>query len=309
MLNYAVLDILRGYTHNVDEETLRWCATDVDSSASVMNRINTLDEDLGVGSVDENADIYALESDLSTVFGENNNVIGKHVPLLDKGGITLIDMMPHPYQGVDNQNLADMAVVSAARVSYLGKSKGPERDRKLLNYLVKNHHDSPLEMVQFKFIVKAPLFVARQWMRHRTASYNEVSRRYTSESIEFYVPDEIRAQATTNKQASDGQLDDNTSDVVRWAFVKDTQASLNVYRIMLEAGVSREMARMVLPQNMYTTFMVSVNLRNLLHFVDLRADNHAQYEIRVYAQAIRDEYLAICAPWTIDAFRKHRWNQ
>lgn len=199
--------------------------------------------------------------------------------VLDKGFIELIAHM-----GDDN------TVVSAARVSYLGESKGSEQDEKLIKYLLKNRHTSPFEQVEFQFMVKCPLFVRSQWMRHRTWSYNEVSRRYTSEEIDFHVPSEIRRQSDDNKQMSAGVFDPNGSvtESILTAMKNNGDMCNVLYDTLLSVGVAREQARMVLPQSMYTKFYAKVDLHNLFHFLELRNHEHAQPEIRLYAQAIEE---------------------
>jgi len=198
------------------------------------------------------------------------------IDVLDKGFVELQDWM-----GDDN------AIVSAARVSYLGESKGEEQDKKLTKYLMEHKHTTPFEMVELKFKIKCPLFIARQWMRHRTFSYNEVSRRYTSEEIDFYIPDEIRAQHKDSKQcSSEYGLDVDIQNSIISLIKDDTDILYAHYLNLIEYGVAREQARMILPQNMYTTFICKGNLHNFLHFVSLRADIHAQKEMREYANAI-----------------------
>lgn len=195
--------------------------------------------------------------------------------VLDKGFIELIAHM-----GDDN------TVVSAARVSYLGESKGLEQDAKLIKYLLKNKHTSPFEQVEFQFMVKCPLFVRSQWMRHRTWSYNEVSRRYTSDEIEFHVPSEIRLQSDDNKQMSAGLMEN--PGLIIDAIKTSALMCYEMYEGMLRLGVAREQARMILPQSMYTKFYAKVDLHNLFHFLELRLHLHAQPEIRLYAQAIEE---------------------
>jgi len=195
--------------------------------------------------------------------------------VLDKGFIELIAHM-----GDDN------TVVSAARVSYLGESKGLEQDAKLIKYLLKNKHTSPFEQVEFQFMVKCPLFVRSQWMRHRTWSYNEVSRRYTSDEIEFHVPSEIRLQSDDNKQMSAGLMEN--PGLIIDAIKSSALMCYEMYEGMLRLGVAREQARMILPQSMYTKFYAKVDLHNLFHFLELRLHLHAQPEIRLYAQAIEE---------------------
>lgn len=215
----------------------------------------------------------------------------ERVKLLDKGYLELQEVLG-----------SDLSIVNAARVSYLGESKGEAQDKRLLFYLMEHRHDSPFEMGEMRFRVKTPLFVARQWMRHRMANYNEVSRRYTAESLEFYIPVEWRKQSEDNKQASSGIfIDHSFTSLVQ----EQVDESLNTYHMLLEGGVSKEMARMVLPQNMYTTFIYKSDLRNILHFINLRNSPHAQYEIRIYAQAVLG-FVRDYFPWTCEAFNKFR---
>ncbi len=193
--------------------------------------------------------------------------------VLDKGFVELIGHL-----GRDN------TIVSAARVSYLGESKGTEKDTELLKYLIDNNHTSPFEQVEFQFLVKCPIFVAREWMRHRTWSYNEISRRYTSKEIEFHVPNQLRKQAVTNKQSSESSPDINQEFIGN--IEKIYRDSYAMYKVLLNNGVCREQARMVLPVGMYTSFYAKTDLHNLFHFLDLRGDKKAQEEIRMYAYAI-----------------------
>ncbi len=190
--------------------------------------------------------------------------------------------------GLVDQMGSETTVVNAARVSF-GKLRKEmnERDVFLVKYLLENHHNTPLEHVVFTFLVHCPLFVRSQWHRHRTWSYNEISRRYTEEDLEFYVPPEIRAQAENNRQAS--VLADVTLDqeLCRELIKRQNAAALAVYQELLEKGVCREQARGVLPQNLMTTFWATVDLSNLLKFIELRASEHAQWEIREYAEAIK----------------------
>lgn len=205
--------------------------------------------------------------------------------VLDKGYANLVDCMGN-----------DVTIVNAARVSFDKRVNYISRqDINLVRYLLQNKHTSPFEHVVFTFEIKSPLFVARQWMRHRTWSFNEISRRYTSENIDFYIPTELRKQAESNRQAStdetikmvrgvDGYPLQPVSELMEYT----TTHLLRIYHRLLEDGVAREQARMVLPQNMYTTFYGTVDLHNLLHFLELRNSEHAQYEIRLYAQALEE---------------------
>jgi thymidylate synthase (FAD) len=204
------------------------------------------------------------------------------INVLDKGFVKLIDSMGD-----------DKSAVEAARVSFSNHTNNKdrtmtERDEKLSSFLMKEGHFTPFEHSVLKFHVKTPIFVARQWFRSRVGvSYNEVSRRYTSKQAdEFYVPDHIRAQDTKNKQGSyrtkQKELEIEDIKIIETAY----ESAYNAYDTMLKHGVAREMARMVLPVGQYTEFYFTVNLRALMHFLDLRADSHAQWEIQEYAKAM-----------------------
>lgn len=233
--------------------------------------------------------------------------------VLDRGFVELLNIMPHPDQGISG----DQVIVNAARVSYLGESKGEEADKKLLFRLMRDEHTSPFEHVIFQFRVKAPIMVVRQWQRHRTWSYSEQSYRYTeAQDDEFYIPSakEWRYQSKSNKQGSEGYLpiahehgfdgiDCNTQmENAMWG-------CLEVYSRMIEAGVAREQARLVLPAfALYTTFYATVDAHNLMHFLKLRLHPHAQYEIRVYAEAIW-EMFKVFLPYTAQAFEEYVLNE
>lgn len=211
------------------------------------------------------------------------------VSVLDFGFVELVD-----YMG------SDLSIVEAARASVSGKSKGTEQDKKLLRYLFVNKHTSPFEMVEFKFLVKAPIFVARQWLRHRTWSYNEQSRRYTSDDVEFYYPDSWRQQSSSNKQAST----ENSIDSERFIdmeYVNHIRNALDLYDLMLDNGVAREQARIVLPVSLYTTFYAKVDAHNLMHFLRLRLHEHTQKETREYAKALLF-HMEKVIPWTTELF-------
>ena len=217
--------------------------------------------------------------------------------LLDKGSLQLIDVMPHPSSGVS----ADMAVVNAARVSFLGESKGDVADRKLLRYLIRNRHTSPFEQVVFKFRVRAPLVTWWQWVRHRTWSFNFQSGRYTEfEDNDFYMPCEWRRQSASNKQASDGLLPESDARELRYMLDVHRAHGYQLYEEALKMNVSREMARLFLPAfGVYYTAVATIDAHNLLGFLRLRDHEHAQHEIRVYAQAIR-EIMRDVMPWTME---------
>ncbi|AVM45390.1 FAD-dependent thymidylate synthase [Victivallaceae bacterium BBE-744-WT-12] len=200
-----------------------------------------------------------------------------HVKVLDgQGWVGLIDHLG-----------TEATIVNAARVSF-GKLKSEmdERDVGLLSYLIANRHTSPLEHMVFTFSIHCPLFIRGQWHRHRTWSYNEISRRYTEIDMEFYTPSILRRQSENNRQASffDPEFDGKE---LREEIRRHNEASLKLYERLIASGVCREQARGVLPQNMMVTFWGTVDLANLLHFLDLRDSDHAQAEIREYAKAIK----------------------
>ncbi|MCF7797926.1 MAG: FAD-dependent thymidylate synthase [Lentisphaeria bacterium] len=205
---------------------------------------------------------------------------------------------------------SDVDVVNGARVSF-GKRKETldEKDRVLIDYLVKHRHTSPFEHVSFTFHVKCPLFVTRQWHRHRTWSYNEISRRYTSVGLDFYIPTAYRQQAESNRQASTDELltfqTGSAGPTIEDAVQEHTVSAVAFYNRLLEMGVAREQARMVLPQNLYTEMYATVNLHNLLHFIELRIHPGAQWEIQQYAKALLD-LAETAAPVSIKAIREHR---
>lgn len=203
------------------------------------------------------------------------------VSVLDHGFVRLVEHMG-----------SDLSIVRAARVSYdaawrAGEDEGS--DAKLIRYLWKNRHTSPFEAVEFQFEVYAPIFVLRQWHRHRTWSYNELSGRYRELPEKYYIPDpaNVGIQALKNKQGREfaGQYD-RGADVV--TLREHAESAFRLYRSLLEDEWPRELARTVLPLSTYSHMFAKVDLKNLLHFLTLRCDSHAQYEIRVYADAIRE---------------------
>jgi thymidylate synthase (FAD) len=212
--------------------------------------------------------------------------------VLDKGFVKLVDFMG-----------GDQRAVESARVTFGSESKGEEKDKKLVDYLLAHGHHTPFEHSVFQFHVKLPIFVARQWMRHRMASYNEISARYTEVIEEFYVPAEFRVQDKINRQGSakTGALDNTRLLAI---YKKSLDASYADYRALIEAGVAREMARMVLPVAQYTQFHWTVNARSLMNFLSLRMDSHAQLEIQEYANAIAKMFKARM-PWTWEAYNKY----
>lgn len=221
------------------------------------------------------------------------------IKLLDHGFIRLVDHMG-----------SDLSVVRSARVSYdadwrAGEDSGS--DARLINYLVKNYHTSPLESVQFTFEVKCPMFVARQWMRHRSWSYNEVSARYSVLPDEMYVPEKglLGVQNKDNKQMRDLADINPESEAETLSLIANAnRVAYDMYLMLIAREVPREIARGVLPMNIYTHFFATVDLHNLLGFLRLRDHAHSQYEIQVYAKAIC-ELIEPCVPVTVAAFKKH----
>lgn len=180
----------------------------------------------------------------------------------------------------------DLSVINAARVSFNKSSDAlDEKDVKLINYLAEHEHMSPFEHCTLTVLIEVPLYIRSQIHRHRTFSYNEVSRRYTSEDLQFYLPsvDDIRQQSKSNRQASDGSLDTETAETVRTMMMHSHVAALAMYENLIDAGVCREQARGVLPQNLMTKFYMTGNLRNFTHFLKLRSHGGAQKEVREVA--------------------------
>jgi len=203
----------------------------------------------------------------------------RHVLVLDgQGWVGLVNVLGD-----------ETTIVNAARVSF-GKfvTRMTPRDEMLLKYLVENRHTSPLEHMVFSFIVHCPLFVRSQWHRHRTWSYNEISRRYTEIDLEFYTPRHVRAQSDSNRQASVDTLPATAQARASELIDAANRAGFAAYEKLLALGVCREQARGVLGQNLMTTFWATVDLANLIHFLDLRDHEGAQWEIRQYAHAIKE---------------------
>ena len=220
------------------------------------------------------------------------------IDVLDHGFVRLVD-----YMG------SDLAISRAARVSYneewrAGEDEGS--DAKLIKYLKKNKHHTPFESVVLTFEVKAPIFVFRQWHRHRTWSYNELSARYRELPEEFYVPEyaQITPQSKNNKQGRESEgFDGQEKDIIQQLIWAQCKSAFVVYKMLLEKGLAKELARMVLPVNTYSHMFATVNLLNLMRFLSLRDHDHAQYEIRVYAEAMR-ELAKNIAPVSIAAWEE-----
>ncbi len=232
----------------------------------------------------------------------------QEVRVHDHGFIALVDAMPRL---VPEGKTADAAIVQAARVSYGQGTKRVNEDRGLIRYLMRHHHTTPFEMVEFKFHMAMPIFVARQWIRHRTANVNEYSGRYSIIPDEFYKPtlDSVRKQSTTNRQGGSERFGAE-ADEVRTAqdfvdYLAKAESLYADYESLLERGVSRELARVGLPANIYTQWYWKCDLHNILHFLELRLDPHAQEEIRLYAEAML-ALIEPIVPVTIEAFRDYR---
>ncbi len=241
---------------------------------------------------------------------------GFTIPLLDHGFVRYIDHMG-----------SDARIVEAARISYKSPSKGEDQDKKLIAYLYRNKHTSPFEMVKITLNIKLPIFLMRQYVRHRMQNLNEVSARYTELPNEFYIPKNWRSQDTKNKQGSvnqenwnpeiantipnrdfNGQPFKSTVTTTATSLLEQTcHSCYQTYQDLLNAGVAREMARMVLPVNIYTEIYACWDLKNLLHFITLREDAHAQAEIQEYGKAIKS-MLNELFPWTMEAYEKYTWK-
>ncbi|MDP6168257.1 MAG: FAD-dependent thymidylate synthase [Candidatus Marinimicrobia bacterium] len=217
------------------------------------------------------------------------------IKCLDKGFIRLVDSMG-----------GDDAIVQAARVSYGQGTSKVSQDRGLIRYLMRHRHTTPFEMVEFKFHCKMPIFVARQWVRHRTANINEYSLRYSEARDEFYFPDpeHIQFQSALNKQGRSGEVPLELKQKVLDYFKEISERSFTMYQELNEEGIARELARSLLPVNIYTEWYWKNDLHNLLHFIGLRSDSHAQYEIRVYSDAMAVSVKAV-APFAWEAYQDY----
>lgn len=219
-------------------------------------------------------------------------ILPQQIQVLDKGFVRLIDFMG-----------GDAAVVRAARVSYGSDSVDEARDRKLIAYMLRHQHGSPFEHTAFTFHVKAPIFVFRQWHRHRAGvSYNEASARYKEMDDEFYIPIKWRGQDGKNRQGSvELNMSDRDQERLSAGLATHGEEAMVYYRALLASGVAREMARMVLPVNLYSEQYFTCNARSLMHFIGLRSEQHAQFEIRQYSHALW-RLFALTMPWTAAAF-------
>jgi thymidylate synthase (FAD) len=226
--------------------------------------------------------------------GEVADVMGGaarwEVKVHEHGLVALVDVMPRL---VPTGMTADYAIVQAARVSYGEGTRQVQEDRGLIRYLARHRHTTPFEMVEFKFHHVMPIFVARQWIRHRTANVNEYSARYSVVKDRFYRPslESLRLQSAINRQGGDQQVDSLTAEEFT-RYLDSVEAHYRDYEAMLDKGVARELARIGLPLNVYTEWYWKIDLHNLFHFLSLRMDPHAQQEIRDYANVM----LALIQP-------------
>ena len=217
------------------------------------------------------------------------------IKCLDKGFVRLVDSMG-----------GDGAIVQAARVSYGKGTSKMSQDRGLIRYLMRHRHTTPFEMVEFKFHCKTPIFVARQWVCHRTANINECSLGYYEARDEFYYPEpeNIQFQSSLNKQGRSGEVPPELKQKVLDYFKENSERSFALYQELNKAGVARELARSLLPVNIYTEWYWKNDLHNLLHFIGLRSDSHAQYEIRVFSDAMA-HYVKEKAPFAWEAYQDY----
>ena len=261
---------------------------------------------------DQLEEIESLRSEISqtsrVTAPELESILYKPIEVLDHGFIRVIDYMGD-----------DTSIVQSARVSYGKGTKQISNDKGLIKYLMRHRHSTPFEMCEIKFHIKLPIFIARQWIRHRTANVNEYSARYSILDKEFYIPspENLAAQSATNNQGRGDVLTteeaSNVIDILR----RDAEQTYSNYETLLnenssgetiddnKAGIARELARMNLTLNTYTQWYWKIDLNNLLHFLALRADGHAQYEIRVYADAMLD-IVRKWVPLTYAAFEDYR---
>jgi thymidylate synthase (FAD) len=228
--------------------------------------------------------------------------LGEAIPVLDHGFVRVVDYMGD-----------DAAIVQAARVSYGAGTRTARDDAGLIRYLMRHWHSTPFEMCELKLHVKLPVFVARQWIRHRTANVNEYSARYSILDREFYIPapEHLAAQSRTNNQGRGELLSGEEAARVLAILRQDSAAAYDHYEAMLstdgQQGLARELARMNLPMNVYTQWYWKCDLHNLFHFLHLRADPHAQYEIRAYAEVLCD-VVRVWVPVAWEAFEDYRLN-
>lgn len=222
------------------------------------------------------------------------------IKVLDYGEVELID-----YMGSDSR------IAQAARVSTQKHTQkiDVEKDRTLIRYLMRNKHTSPFEHVEFEFRIKLPIFIARQWIRHRTANVNEISGRYSILPTEFYKPDieRIKGKGKMNKQGSEGELDERLKDDWLWKLSEEYVSDTQLYNMANSFNISNELARISLPLSTYTEWYWKIDLHNLFHFLELRLHPHAQWEIQEYAKVLY-EIIKPIVPLACEAFEEYRLN-
>lgn len=228
-----------------------------------------------------------------------DRILGEPLKVLDDGFVRVVD-----YMG------ADESIVQAARVSYGKGTKKVHEDRGLIRYLLRHRHTTPFEMCEIKLHVRVPMDCWRQWIRHRSASINEYSTRYSIaiDAAQATAPDEWRAQSTGNRQGSVGFIDAKTGDALTREEAQLHRESRRIYEARIEKGVAREQARKDLPLATYTEAYWKIDLHNLLHFLALRMEDHSQLEIRSYAKRIGEDIVAQWVPFTWEAFIDYRMN-
>ena len=263
-------------------------------------------------SKEQNDEVEQLRASTSTTLRATvpslEEILYKPLPALDHGFVRVVDYMGD-----------DTAIVQSARVSYGKGTKKISNDKGLIKYLMRHWHSTPFEMCEIKLHVKLPIFIARQWIRHRTANVNEYSARYSILDKEFYIPsvENLASQSQVNKQGRAESLSPEEAEKVITLLKNDAEQTYRNYEVMLNEnsegetlddnsmGIARELARMNLTLNTYTQWYWKIDLNNLLHFLALRADAHAQYEIRVYADIILD-IVKKWVPVTYEAFEDYR---
>ena len=263
-------------------------------------------------SKEQNDEVEQLRASTSTTLRATvpslEEILYKPLPALDHGFVRVVDYMGD-----------DTAIVQSARVSYGKGTKKISNDKGLIKYLMRHWHSTPFEMCEIKLHVKLPIFIARQWIRHRTANVNEYSARYSILDKEFYIPsvENLASQSQVNKQGRAESLSPEEANKVITLLKNDAEQTYRNYEVMLNEnsegetlddgsmGIARELARMNLTLNTYTQWYWKIDLNNLLHFLALRADAHAQYEIRVYAEIILD-IVKKWVPVTYEAFEDYR---
>src|SRR4051812_9038657 len=244
-------------------------------------------------------DVVEKKQHESPVFDIMGGSARWEVKVDEHGLVALVDVMPRL---APIGKTADFAIVQAARVSYGEGTKQVNEDRGLIRYLARHRHTTPFEMVEFKFHHVMPIFVARQWIRHRTANVNEYSARYSVVRDRFFKPEleNVRRQSTSNRQGGDEPMDGATAQEFL-AYLDDVERSYEKYQHFIDKGVAREIARIALPASVYTEWYWKIDLHNLFHFLSLRMDPHAQQEIRDYANAMF-ELIRPIVPIAAEAF-------